>query len=159
MCLLPQIYKPKLGQIVYVGCVLKTSGPADFKSVTSFENWPRFVGVMEQKKYQTLSASNVQFINWIYPTTFGKYLMFWTALLNHPVVGDNHPCWENITVLRKYHPRFANLAQTLLFLARFTSLAQTLIFLASFVNLVQTLLFLARFANVCLHVGSGYVWI
>ena len=28
----------KVGQIVHVGGVLKTSGPADFKSVPSFEN-------------------------------------------------------------------------------------------------------------------------
>ena len=37
----------KTGQ---VGGVLKTSGPADFKSVPGFENWPRFVGVIEQNK-------------------------------------------------------------------------------------------------------------
>ena len=43
---LTSISQPKLGQIVHVGGVLKTSGPADFKSV--FENWPRFVGVIEQ---------------------------------------------------------------------------------------------------------------
>ena len=30
--------------------VLKMSGPADFKSVPGFENWPRFVGVIEQNK-------------------------------------------------------------------------------------------------------------
>ena len=36
MCLQPQISQPKLGQIVHVGGVLKTSEPADFKS--GFEN-------------------------------------------------------------------------------------------------------------------------
>ena len=30
--------------------VLKMSGPADFKSVPGFENWPRFGGVIEQNK-------------------------------------------------------------------------------------------------------------
>ena len=38
MCLQPQISQPKLSHIVYVGGVLKTSGPADFKSVPAFEN-------------------------------------------------------------------------------------------------------------------------
>ena len=37
MCLQPQISQPKLGQIVHIGGVLKTSGPADFKSVPGFE--------------------------------------------------------------------------------------------------------------------------
>ena len=50
MCLQPQISQPKLGQIVHIGGVLKTSGPADFKSVPGFENWPRFVGIIEQNK-------------------------------------------------------------------------------------------------------------
>ena len=50
MCLWPPIYQPKLGQMGHVGGVLKTSGPADFKSVLVFDNWPRFVGVMEQNK-------------------------------------------------------------------------------------------------------------
>ena len=38
--------KPKLGQIAHVGGVLKTSGPADFRSGPGFDNWPRFVGVI-----------------------------------------------------------------------------------------------------------------
>ena len=50
MCLQPQISQPKLGQIVHVGGILKTSGPADFKSAPGIENWPRFVGVTEQNK-------------------------------------------------------------------------------------------------------------
>ena len=50
MCLWPQISQAKLGQIVHVGGVLKTSGPADFKSAPGFENWPRFVGAIEQNK-------------------------------------------------------------------------------------------------------------
>ena len=50
MCLKPQISQPKLGQIGHVGGVLKTSGPADSKSVPAFDNWPRFVGVIEQNK-------------------------------------------------------------------------------------------------------------
>ena len=41
---------PKLGQIGHVGCVLQTSRLADFKSAPSFENWPRFVGVIEQNE-------------------------------------------------------------------------------------------------------------
>ena len=36
MCLWPQISQAKLGQIVHVGGVLKTSGPADFKSAPGF---------------------------------------------------------------------------------------------------------------------------
>ena len=41
---------PKLGQIGHVGCVLKTSRLADFKSSPGFENRPTFVGVIEQKE-------------------------------------------------------------------------------------------------------------
>ena len=50
MCVWPQISQPKLGQIVDVGGVLKTSGTADSESVPGFKNWPRFVGVIEQNK-------------------------------------------------------------------------------------------------------------
>ena len=50
MCLQPQISQPKLGQIGHVGGVLKTSGPADSKTVPGFDNWPRFVGVIDQYK-------------------------------------------------------------------------------------------------------------
>ena len=49
-CVSKLISQPKLGQIGHVGGVLKTSGPADFKSAPGFENWPRFVGVIEQNK-------------------------------------------------------------------------------------------------------------
>ena len=35
---LTSISQPKLGQIVHVEGVLKTSGPSDFKSVPGFEN-------------------------------------------------------------------------------------------------------------------------
>ena len=59
MCLLPQISQPKLGQIAHVGGVLKTSRPGVFKSVPGFGNWPRFVGVIEQKKYPTLMRTTV----------------------------------------------------------------------------------------------------
>ena len=59
MCLLPQISQPKLSQIAHVGGVLKTSRPAVFKSVPGFDNWPRFVGVIEQKKYWTLMRTTV----------------------------------------------------------------------------------------------------
>ena len=50
MCLEPQISQPKLGHIGHVGGVLKMSGPAVFKYVPGFDNWPRFVGVIEQNK-------------------------------------------------------------------------------------------------------------
>ena len=50
MCFEPQISQPKLGQIGHVGGVLKTSGPAVFKYVPGFDNWQRFVGVIEQNK-------------------------------------------------------------------------------------------------------------
>ena len=43
----------------YIGRVLKTSGPVDFKSAPAFENWQRFVGEIEEKKYRTLCASTV----------------------------------------------------------------------------------------------------
>ena len=44
MCLYPQISQPKLGQIVHVGGVLKSSEPADFITDPGFEKCPRFVG-------------------------------------------------------------------------------------------------------------------
>ena len=50
MCISPQISQQKLGQIGHVGGVLKTSGPANFKPLPCFDNWPRFVGVTEQNK-------------------------------------------------------------------------------------------------------------
>ena len=37
MCLSPQLSQLKLSQIVHVGGVFKTSGPADFKSTPGFE--------------------------------------------------------------------------------------------------------------------------
>ena len=50
MCPQTQISQPKLGQIVHVGGVLKSSEPAGFKTDTGFDNHPRFVGVIEQNK-------------------------------------------------------------------------------------------------------------
>ena len=47
---MPQTSQPKLGQIGHVGGVLKLAGPVDFKYVPGFENWPRFMGVIEQNK-------------------------------------------------------------------------------------------------------------
>ena len=48
----------------HVGGVLKTSGPGDFNSVPGFENWPRFVGVIEQNKisdsFDKYSISNIK---------------------------------------------------------------------------------------------------
>ena len=66
MCLQPQISQPKLGQIAHVGGVLKTSGPPVFKSVPGFDNWPRFVGVIEQNKIQqTFHHDCIEGIWWI----------------------------------------------------------------------------------------------
>ena len=58
----PQVWRPSLwldqSDLSWVcthlslGGVLKTSGPADFKSVPGFENWPRFEGVIGQNKIQ-----------------------------------------------------------------------------------------------------------
>ena len=50
------VSQQKLGKIVHVGAVLKTSGPAVLKYVPGFENWPRFVEVIEQKKILSSSA-------------------------------------------------------------------------------------------------------
>ena len=41
---------PKLGQISHVGGVLKSSKPADFKTDPGFENFLRFVVIIEQNK-------------------------------------------------------------------------------------------------------------
>ena len=75
MCLYPQISQQKLGQIVHVGGVLKTSGPADFKSVPGFENWPRFVGVIEKSK---ISDSFCQYCIFL---TFICWHELWTMYL------------------------------------------------------------------------------
>ena len=63
---LKQISQPKFGQIAYVGGVLKTSGPADFKSVPGFENLPRFVGLIEQNKMQRTFCHHCIKFDWIY---------------------------------------------------------------------------------------------
>ena len=39
-----------LGQFEHAGGVSKLSEPADFKTDPGIENWPRFVGVIEQNK-------------------------------------------------------------------------------------------------------------
>ena len=57
MCL--QISQPKLGQITHVGGVLKLSEPAEFNTDPGFENCPRFVGVIEQNKYNELISTIV----------------------------------------------------------------------------------------------------
>ena len=49
-CLLPWLSQPNLGQIKLSGTVLESSGRADSKIVPGFDNWPRFVGVIEQNK-------------------------------------------------------------------------------------------------------------
>ena len=49
-CLLPWLSQPNLGQIKLSGAVLESSGWADSKNVPGFDNWPRFVGVIEQNK-------------------------------------------------------------------------------------------------------------
>ena len=51
-CLLPWLSQPNLGQIKLSGTVLESSGRADSKTVPGFDNWPRFVGVIEQNKIQ-----------------------------------------------------------------------------------------------------------
>ena len=58
MCLQHKISQPKLGQIAHVGGVLKSSGPADLKTDSGFENSPRFVGVIEQNKIQQTFPHN-----------------------------------------------------------------------------------------------------
>ena len=54
MCLEPQISQPKPVLKTPPSCTIWPSGPADFKSVPGFENWPRFVGVIEQNNIMQL---------------------------------------------------------------------------------------------------------
>ena len=49
-CLLPWLSQPNLGQMQLSGTVLESSGWADSRSVHGFDNWPRFVWVIEQNK-------------------------------------------------------------------------------------------------------------
>ena len=44
ICLLPQISQAKLGQFQLSGGVLESSRHFDFKTVTGFEFWARFIG-------------------------------------------------------------------------------------------------------------------
>ena len=48
LCLWPLLTHANLGQIQLPGTVLE--GRADSESVPGFDNWPRFVGVIEQNK-------------------------------------------------------------------------------------------------------------
>ena len=59
----PQISPPEHGQIGHVGGVLKTSGPADSKSVPGFDNGPRFVGVIEQNRISNSYENYCTFFN------------------------------------------------------------------------------------------------
>ena len=54
-----QISQPKLGQIVHVGGVLKTSGPADSKSVPGFKIDQDLHEQLSKTKYWTLLISTV----------------------------------------------------------------------------------------------------
>ena len=74
MCLWTQISQPKLGQIGHVGGVLKTSGPADFKSVPGYENWPRVVGEIDQNK---ICNSFCQHCISIYQCSETRWNLFW----------------------------------------------------------------------------------
>ena len=90
MYLEPQISQPKHGQIVHVGGVLKTSGPADFKSAPGFENWQTFVGVIEQSKiYNSLCQ---------YCTTHWHQLEWNTG---HAIY-ENDPLCPSINILTIY---------------------------------------------------------
>ena len=83
MCLQPQISQPKLGQIGHVGGVLKTSGPADSKSVPGFDNWPRFVGVIEQNK---ISNSYENYCIYIYIAIIPP--IYLSAILSINIMGN-----------------------------------------------------------------------
>ena len=50
LCLWSWLTQAILGQIELSGTVLESSGRADFRTVPGFDNWPRFVGVIEQNK-------------------------------------------------------------------------------------------------------------
>ena len=50
LCLWPSLTHANLGQIQLPGTVLESSGRADSKTIPGFDNWPRFVGVIEQNK-------------------------------------------------------------------------------------------------------------
>ena len=51
--------QPKIGKFSHVGGVLKLSEPGNFKTEPGFENCPRFVGVIEQNKYNKLISTTV----------------------------------------------------------------------------------------------------
>ena len=62
-CLLPWLSQPNLGQIKLSGTVLESSGRADSKTVPGFDNWPRFVVVIEQNKIQRTYEHDCKMIN------------------------------------------------------------------------------------------------
>ena len=57
-----------------IGDVFKTSGPADFKSVPGYENWPRVVGEIDQNK---ICNSFCQHCISIYQCSETRWNLFW----------------------------------------------------------------------------------
>ena len=51
-CIWPWLTQSNLAQIQLSGTVLESSGHADYKTVPAFDNWPIFVGIIEQNKIQ-----------------------------------------------------------------------------------------------------------
>ena len=83
-CLLPWLSQPNLGQIKLSGTVLESSGRADSKTVPGFDNWPRFVGVIEQNKIQrTYEHDCILFMN-LMNKTFWEEFFVW-IVKNHQI--------------------------------------------------------------------------
>ena len=79
------------------------SGPADFKSVPGFDNWPRFVGVIEQNKISD-SYENY-FISWV-PNSVDQYMTFWIIYIEHVMMllQSIITFYKNLMDFRTFHP-------------------------------------------------------
>ena len=58
-CLLTWLTQANLVQIQLSGTVLESSGRADSETVPAFDNWPIFVGVIEQNKTSIFNKCNI----------------------------------------------------------------------------------------------------
>ena len=82
---------------------MESSGWADFRTVPGFDNWPRFVGVIEQNKISD-SYENY-FISWV-PNSVDQYMTFWIIYIEHVMMllQSIITFYKNLMDFRTFHP-------------------------------------------------------
>ena len=94
----------------HVGGVLKTSGPADSKSVPGFNNWQRFVGEIEQNK---ISDSYENYcINGGVACSHGRAVTYYLNTNNNENVYPSVPCQIRFSLSDVLNLASANLDPT-----------------------------------------------